>query len=485
MTPATPTSGTCPRSVGTRPSAPSIPPAAPSSPLLDTGVDASAPDLAGQLVDGTNILDGSDGTTDPNGHGTWMAGIMAAATDNGTDIAGVGYDGVKVMPVTVLDSTGTGLDSDIIAGVVWATDHGADVISMSFSSPGFSPALQAALDYAWENNVVLVAATGNDGSSITTYPAGDRGVIGVSNTDQSDSLDASSNYGPDAFLAAPGVGILTTAPGGGTISISGTSASAAEVAAAAALLRAVDPSASNGVIVSRLARNADPAGTVDQTGNGRLNLGRAITDTAGDYVQPTGSGYLGDGGPFVGPYTAATSTVTTVTLGTQSPNPVPRGGSAEFPVNITVSSPSSSNTTPIYVSFSISGALPTGVTASFSTSCFTASSETTYNNAATLTLTTTAGTPASGSFTVATTVRQTSCSSSPSAGDTVGGTLATFVPGSNGNNGSSGDLTLAAPAGTVAGDVLIASVTVQNAGSSSTPTGWTRSVPIRTARPFS
>ena len=182
------------------------------------------------------------GTVDPNGHGTAMAGIIAALTDNGQGIAGIGYAGVKVMPVTVLDADGTGSDSDIIEGVVYAVDHGADVINMSFSNPGFSDALQAAIDYAWAHNVVVVAATGNDGSSTATFPAGDRGVIGVSNTDQTDALNASCNSGADTFLAAPGTDIVTLAAGGGTTAVTGTSASSAEVAAAAALLRAADPS---------------------------------------------------------------------------------------------------------------------------------------------------------------------------------------------------------------------------------------------------
>ena len=181
--------------------------------LLDTGVDASHPDLAGQLVGGTSILDGSAGTFDPNGHGTAMAGIIAAVTDNGQGIAGVGYAGVKVMPITVLDAEGLGQDSDIILGVVWAVDHGADVINMSFSNPGYSAALQAAIDYAWANNVVIVAATGNDGSSAVTFPAGDRGVIGVSNTDQSDTLAPSSNYGAGRVPCRPRGGNPHYCPG--------------------------------------------------------------------------------------------------------------------------------------------------------------------------------------------------------------------------------------------------------------------------------
>ena len=271
--------------------------------LLDTGVDASHSDLDGALVAGISILDGSSGNNDPNGHGTAMAGIIAAATDNGSGIAGIGFDGVKVMPVTVLGADGQGQDSDIIEGIVWAVDHGADVINMSFSNPGFSAALQAAIDYAWANDVVVVAATGNDGSSTGTYPAGDRGVVGVSNTDQNDDLNGTSNYGDDVFLAAPGSDITTLAAGGGTTSVTGTSASSAEVAAAAALLRAIDPSASNGVIVGRLARSADAAGTTAQTGNGRLNLSRAVADDGNGSVKP--EGIAGSGGPFVGPYVAA------------------------------------------------------------------------------------------------------------------------------------------------------------------------------------
>src|SRR5213078_2594977 len=116
----------------------------------------------------------------------------------------IGYAGVKVMPVTVLGADGTGQDSDIIQGVVWAADHGADVILMAFSNPGYSASLQDAIDYAWSKGVVLVAATGNDGSSTVTFPAGDRGVVGVSNTDSSDALNATSNFGTDTFLGAPG-----------------------------------------------------------------------------------------------------------------------------------------------------------------------------------------------------------------------------------------------------------------------------------------
>ncbi|MBI2778096.1 MAG: S8 family serine peptidase, partial [Chloroflexi bacterium] len=285
--------------------------------ILDTGVDITHPDLDGVIAGGSAWVSGSTWSTDPNGHGTAMAGIVAAETNNGIGVAGVAYAGVRVMPVTVLGADGTGQDSDIIQGVVWAADHGADVILMAFSATGYSVALQAALDYAWSKGIVLVAATGNDGSSANTYPAGDRGVIGVSNTDMSDVLNPSSNYGQDTFLAAPGTSIDTTSTGGGYTSITGTSAAAAAVAGAAALLRANDSAATNGMIVNRLAESADAAGTVDQTGNGRLNLARALADTLTDSIEPAGAAPVGTGGPFAGPYVSAATTVVSISVGAQ------------------------------------------------------------------------------------------------------------------------------------------------------------------------
>src|SRR3989442_12192315 len=292
--------------------------------ILDTGVAAQHPDLAGNVIPGTSILDGSAGTTDPSGHGTWVAGIAAAQTNTTPveGIAGVAYAGVRIMPVTVLDVNGLGQASAVSAGFIWAADHGADVIVMAFSNPGFSHNLQDAIDYAWSKNVVLVAATGNDGVSTPTFPAGDRGVMGVSATDPNDSLALFSNSGQSVFIAAPGTDIQTTNIGAAYNVISGTSASAAIVAGAAAFMRAVDPTLTNGVIVGRLARMADPAGTQGQTGNRRINLARALADTGTDFIQPAGAAPVGNGGPFLGPdRPAATNIATTTTLNSDSTPP--------------------------------------------------------------------------------------------------------------------------------------------------------------------
>ena len=302
--------------------------------VLDTGVDTSIADLAGRTVAGYSPMAGADPTSDLNGHGTRLASITAAAAGNGVGIAGVGHDdGVKVMPVKVLDSDGIGQDSDVLAGITWAADNGANVILMGFSAPGLSDGLQAAVDYAWSKGAVLVAATGNNSSSEPHYPAGAAKVVGVSATDSNDALWTGSNYGTDTFLGAPGVGIVADNVGSGTTSLTGTSASAAIVAGSAALLRANDSGASNGTIVGRLARNADPAGTVEQTGNGRVNVGRAILDTSTDEVVPVGSG--GAGGPFVGPYVAAAATVNSATLNGATSVTVAPGASITAAVSVT------------------------------------------------------------------------------------------------------------------------------------------------------
>ena len=280
--------------------------------ILDTGVDASHPDLGGNVIEGASMLvDGANGQIDSNGHGTNMAGIVAALTDNEIGLAGVAFAGVRIMPVTVLDEGGIGLDSDIIAGIVWAADQGADVILMAFSNPDFSQSLQDAIDYAWEKGSVLVSAVGNAGVGTPTFPAGDRGVIGVSGTDESDLLVSGSNTGQDVFLAAPGSNMYTTSLEGSYTYLTGTSTSSAVVAGVAAFMKAVDQSLTNGVIVGRLARSADAIGTEGDPdnrlmfGNGRVNMARALADTGTDSVQPAGATPVGEGGPYVGPYLVA------------------------------------------------------------------------------------------------------------------------------------------------------------------------------------
>nr|MBA3640587.1 S8 family serine peptidase [Acidobacteriota bacterium] len=279
--------------------------------VLDTGVSSAGGEIS--VGAGWSAF-GTDPKTDPNGHGTWVASIAAAIGNNSKGVAGVSYTNTSVLPVQVLDVNGEGQDSDVISGVLWAVENKADVILMALSNPGYSQSLQDAIDLAWANGIVVVAAAGNEASSTPTFPAGDAKVVGVAATDQADALWASSNYGKAAFLAAPGVSISGLRPDGSVLSTSGTSASSAFVAGAAALLKIADPSLTNGVIVGRLARNADVAGSQEQTGNGRLNIERALADVSLEEVVPVGAPPEGDGGPFVGPYRAASTATITGTV---------------------------------------------------------------------------------------------------------------------------------------------------------------------------
>src|SRR5258705_762118 len=210
-----------------------------------------------------------------------------------------------VLPVQVLNAKGLGKDSDIIEGLVWAADRHANVILMSFAGKGYSPALQRAIDYAWSKGAVVVAATGNDGSKQPTYPAGDAKVVGVSATDESDRLWSGSNFGADTFLAAPGVGVIAKAIGGGTTSVTGTSASAALGAGGAALLVGSGRTSSNADVVGRLAASAHRAGSRSETGNGRLDLAAALTVRGTAPIVPAGVRGRKAGGRFAGPYLIA------------------------------------------------------------------------------------------------------------------------------------------------------------------------------------
>src|SRR5207248_2148745 len=165
------------------------------------------------------------------------------------------YSGASIEPVQVLGADGTGYDSDVVSGVLWAADNGADVILMGFSSPDYSATLADALSYAWGKGAVLVAATGNSGSTAASYPAGMPNVIGVAATDQNDSLAASSNTG-SAAVAAPGQSIYSLQTGGGYGTVSGTSPAAAHVAGLAALL--VAGGKSNGAAHDQIVAATDP-----------------------------------------------------------------------------------------------------------------------------------------------------------------------------------------------------------------------------------
>jgi subtilisin family serine protease len=227
--------------------------------ILDTGVDASHPDLANAVLAGRDFVNGDLDPADDNGHGTMAAGVAAARTSNARGIAGTCWQ-CRILPVKVLDAEGTGTHSQIANGVVWAADQGAHVISMSLGSPAASTVLANAVSYAESKGAVVVAAAGNEGSTTRSYPAAYPSVIGVAASTSSDGRYPWSNHGSWVSVAAPGCN-AATAPGGGYVEMCGTSASAPMVAGIVALARSHDPTSTVAALRDSLLATAAPVGS--------------------------------------------------------------------------------------------------------------------------------------------------------------------------------------------------------------------------------
>lgn len=253
--------------------------------ILDTGVDMAHPDLVDKLVPGRSFVDGADDDSPPaddHGHGTVVAGLAGAGTDNGIGIAGVGFN-ARVMPVKVLSHTGSGTHSTIASGLVWAVDNGARVINMSLGGPYASNTLELAVDYAWDHGALLTAAVGHEGTSTPMYPAAYEPVMGVAGTGPDDQRLAFSNYGEYISVAAPGLSVHSTGRGGGYGFWSGTSMAAPQVAGVAALVMSADPALTNTQVREILESSADDLGAPGWDpyyGHGRVNALRAVTQAS-------------------------------------------------------------------------------------------------------------------------------------------------------------------------------------------------------------
>jgi subtilisin family serine protease len=219
--------------------------AAPESPIVvatvDGGVNGAQPDLAGAFTSGYDFVNHDDNPTDDNGHGTAVAGIIAARTGNGTGVAGI-CPRCTIMPVKVSDSAGRAWMSDVAAGIVWAADHGARVINVSIGGQQ-SDDLAGAVRYAHDRGIVIVAAAGNGGPADPVYPAAYPEVISVAGVDENDHLYNWSTFGPWVRAAAPGCN-TTTMMGGGYDNFCGTSSASPVVAGLAGLALSVAPNAS-------------------------------------------------------------------------------------------------------------------------------------------------------------------------------------------------------------------------------------------------
>jgi subtilisin family serine protease len=248
--------------------------------VLDTGVDEQHPDLAGAIVMGRDFVNDDADPADDQGHGTGSAGVVAARTNNLEGQSGVCW-ACSVMPVKVLDSTGSGKTSAIAMGIVWAVDRGARVLNMSLGGPGTTSALQAAVRYASSKGAVLVASAGNSGVDTPFYPAAYSEVIGVAATTEADARYTWSNYGSWVQVAAPG---CNTAPWleDSYVEFCGTSAAAPIVSGIAGLALSLNPSASKGDVEQAITQTATPL-------PGVVRFGRVNAPTVMSAVSSTGS----------------------------------------------------------------------------------------------------------------------------------------------------------------------------------------------------
>jgi len=270
--------------------------------VVDTGVDPDHPDLRANLLPGANTFDGDD-PRDTDGHGTHVAGLIAAAAGNGEGGAGVA-PGARILPIRAIGSWG-GTAESVAAGITYAVDHGARIVNLSLGNRRSAKVVERAVKYAADRHVILVASMGNDGDkgNPINYPAALQGVVAVGASDRTDIAPAWSSSGAWQDLAAPGVGIWSTFPTYecrmlqdfrkdpeecpgceldlGYASIDGTSQAAPQASAALALLLARHPAMTPADAIARLERTARDLGEPGRDphyGAGLLDLPAALAN---------------------------------------------------------------------------------------------------------------------------------------------------------------------------------------------------------------
>jgi len=294
--------------------------------VVDSGVSAH-PDLAGKLLSGWDYVNNDGDPTDDNGHGTMVAGIIGAATNNSTGIAGLCW-GCKILPVKVLDASASGSYANIASGITYAADHGAKVINLSLGGSTASTTLQNAVDYATSKGALVVAASGNQGCNCVLYPAAYANAVAVGSVDGTNTKYSYSNYGPSLDLVAPGTNWATSSTTqSGYAGFSGTSSATPVVAAAAALVLSEKPSLTPSGVAALLESSADDLGSTgrdDSYGYGLVNLSAAVVAAGGAPASSTPP-------PTASPTPGPTASPTPTPAPTSTPTPTPTASATPTP----------------------------------------------------------------------------------------------------------------------------------------------------------
>ena len=256
--------------------------------IIDSGIDPTHPDLVAKLIEGYNFVGNNTDTHDVLGHGTAVAGVAAAITNNEEGVAGVAWE-TTIMPLVVLNSNNDATSFNIARAIEFAADAGIRVINMSLGGLSFSTTEQTAINYAWNKGSIIFACAMNNGINTPHYPAACENVVAVSATNSSDTLASFSNYGDWIDIAAPGTSILTTNRYGGYGSWNGTSFSSPIVAGLAALILSVEPDLTNAQVVDLIEQYADDIGDPGYDinfGHGRVNVCVSLVAAGGTVPDP-------------------------------------------------------------------------------------------------------------------------------------------------------------------------------------------------------
>ncbi len=283
--------------------------------VVDTGIDLSHPDLSclDKLTSGWDFVNNDASPDDDYGHGSHVAGIAAACTNNSIGVAGVAWRS-RLMPVKVLNGSGAGSYEDVAIGITYAVDHGADIVNLSLGGIDESSALADAVQYAYDHGVLVVVAAGNcaqyySGSPCyglinpIIYPAAYPTTLAVAATDSSDNWANFSEHHSYVDVAAPGVSIYSTWKNNGYAWLQGTSMATPYVAGLAALVWSLDPSLTRDQVQNIIQSTADDLGAPgkdDYFGYGRIDAGHALESLVSLQISPDQTGFLvdDDSGPF-------------------------------------------------------------------------------------------------------------------------------------------------------------------------------------------